>query len=79
MDCSKSLEMLSDYQADALGESDKLFVQTHLLSCKDCDGVFKDITVIVQTAHAMRNMNGIAYPDETVFWERLSITKRIVH
>jgi anti-sigma factor ChrR (cupin superfamily) len=78
MDCAKSIELLSEYSAGSLGDDDILFVQTHLTACADCDGVFHDLKLIVQTALAMRSENGIAYPDEEVLWQRVSAS-RIVH
>jgi hypothetical protein len=78
MDCARSIELLSDYDAGFLGDDDKLFVITHLSTCADCDGVFRDLKLIVQTALAMRSENGIAYPDEEVLWQRLS-ANRIIH
>jgi hypothetical protein len=78
MDCARSIELLSDYDAGFLGDDDKLFVITHLSICADCDGIFKDLKLIVQTALALRTENGIAYPDEEALWQRLS-ANRIVH
>ena len=78
MDCARSIELLSEYSAGSLGEADSTFVSTHLSACADCDGVFKDLEVIVRTAAALRSENGIAYPDEEVLWQRLS-ARRIVH
>ena len=78
MDCDRSIELLSEYDAGLLGDDDVLFVRTHLLGCADCDGVFRDLKLIVQTALAMRSENGIAYPDEEVLWQRLN-ANRIVH
>ena len=78
MDCARSIELLSEYDAGLLGDDDKLFVITHLSTCADCDGVFQDLKLIVQTALAMRSENGIAYPDEEALWQRLS-AHRIVH
>ena len=78
MDCAKSIELLSDYSAGSLGDEDSIFVRTHLGACVDCDGVFRDLKLIVETALAMRSENGIAYPDEEVLWQRLS-AGRIVH
>ena len=78
MDCAKSIELLSEYSAGSLGDEDIIFIRTHLTACSDCDGVFQDLKLIVQTALAMRNENGIAYPDEEVLWQRLSAS-RIVH
>ena len=78
MDCAKSIELLSEYSAGSLGDDDSIFIQTHLSACADCDGVFRDLKLIVQTALSMRAENGIAYPDEEVLWQRLS-AGRIVH
>ena len=78
MDCDRSIELLSEYSAGALGADEVVFIQTHLTACADCDGVFQDLKMIVQTALAMRSENGIAYPDEEVLWQRVS-SRRIVH
>ena len=78
MDCARSIELLSDYDAGLLGDEEVIFIKTHLTDCADCDGVFRDLKLIVQTAFAMRSENGIAYPDEEVLWQRLSAS-RIVH
>ena len=78
MDCDRSIELLSEYNAGSLGDDDSIFVRTHLSACTDCDGVFRDLQLIVQTALAMRSENGITYPDEEVLWQRLS-ANRIVH
>ena len=78
MDCARSIELLSEYDAGLLGDDDRLFVVTHLSTCADCDGVFRDLKLIVQVALSMRTENGIAYPDEEVLWQRLNST-RIIH
>lgn len=78
MDCAKSLELLSEYSAGSLGDNDVIFVRTHLTACADCDGVFRDLKLIVQAAISMRAENGIAYPDEDGFWQRLN-ERRVVH
>lgn len=78
MDCARSLELLSEYNAGSLGDNDSVFVRTHLLDCKDCNGVFEDLRLIVQTATLLRTENGIAYPDEELLWQRVS-ARRIIH
>ena len=79
MDCARSIELLSEYTAETLGENDKILVSTHLLDCVDCKGVFEDLRLIVQTATLLRaENNGIAYPDEELLWARVSAS-RIVH
>ena len=79
MDCDKCLDVLSEFQAGVLGENDSVFIRTHLEICVGCLDVFKDLDSIVKTALLMREENGIAYPDESVLWTRLSIDKGIVH
>ena len=78
MDCARSIELLSEYSAGSLGDDDITFVRTHLTACADCDGVLRELTLIVQTAVAMRSENGIPYPDEEALWQRLS-ANRVVH
>lgn len=78
MDCARSIELLSEYSAGSLGEADSVFVRTHLSACADCNGILKDLTLIVQTAAALRSENGLAYPDEEALWQRLS-ARRVVH
>ena len=79
MDCSRSIELLSEYTADTLGENDRIFISTHLLDCVDCKGVFEDLRLIVQTATLLRSSeNGVAYPDEELLWARVT-AHRIVH
>lgn len=78
MDCTKSIELLSEYSVGSLADDDSVFVKTHLLTCPDCEGVLKDIALIVQTASVLRNDNGLAYPDEEILWQRVSVG-RITH
>ena len=78
MDCARSIELLSEYSAGSLGEDESIFIRTHLSACVDCNGVLEDLKLIVQTAAALRSENGIAYPDEEVLWQRVSV-RRIVH
>ena len=77
MDCSRSIELLSDYRAGALDEAEALLVRTHLTGCHDCDGIFKDLELILQAAIALRNANGFVYPDENVLWQSLST--KVIH
>lgn len=79
MDCSKSLELLSDYRAGTLEESEITLVRTHLSGCQDCDGVFKDLELILQAAASLRNSNGFSYPDENIVWQRLSLSNKPIH
>ena len=79
MDCSKSLELLSEYRAGTLDESEILLVRTHLSGCQDCDGVFKDLELILRAAASLRSANGFAYPDEDAVWQRLSLRQGPIH
>ena len=77
MDCSRSIELLSEYRAGGLDESETTLLRTHLTGCEDCDGIFKDLELILQAAAALRNTNGFAYPDENVLWQSLST--KVIH
>jgi anti-sigma factor ChrR (cupin superfamily) len=77
MDCARSLELLSDYTAGGLDEAENILVRAHLSTCIECDGVLKDLLLIVEAAAALRNTNGFQYPDENAVWQRLSLDKRI--
>jgi hypothetical protein len=79
MDCSKSLELLSEFRDGLLGDSDRTLVSAHLSICMPCMGIFKDLDSIVSAATSfLRGDDGISFPDETVVWQRLSV-KRTSH
>ncbi len=80
MDCMKYLELLSDYRDGALDQDMRALVQTHLLDCLPCDGIFQDLDSIVNIAVIMRSeIHDISYPDENIIWQRLKLTKQIIH
>ena len=80
MDCAKYLELLSDYCDGALDDDTRSLVQTHLKDCIPCDGVSRDLDFIVRTAIILRSETGdIPFPDEEIIWQRLSLTKQIIH
>lgn len=78
-ECEKSLELLSDLRDGMLVETEVAWVRTHLDGCVGCKDVFTDIETIVLTASTLRTENGFAYPDEEIIWQRIGITRRIVH
>ena len=80
MDCAKYLELLSDYCDGALDEDTRVLVQTHLKDCIPCDGISRELSSIVRIAVALRSeSDGITYPDEEIIWQRLNISKQIIH
>ncbi len=80
MDCAKYLEILSDYRDDALDQDMRALVQKHLSDCLPCDGIFRDLESIVNTAIIMHSETlDISFPDENVIWQRLNLTKQIIH
>jgi len=78
MDCARSIELLSDYDAGLLGADEVVFVRTHLTGCADCGVVFEDLRLIIRVAVAMRSGDGIAYPDGENLWRLLS-ARRVGH
>ena len=78
MDCAKYLELLSDYCDGSLDADTRSLVQTHLKDCIPCDGVSRELDSIVRTAVILRSET-ISFPDEETIWQRLSLTKQIIH
>ncbi|HZI18922.1 MAG TPA: hypothetical protein VEY09_10040 [Pyrinomonadaceae bacterium] len=79
MDCAQSLELLSEYSEGRLDDSILVTVREHLSICLDCDGVLKDLRLIVEAAVSLRNTNGFQYPDENTLWVRLGLDKNPLH
>ncbi len=80
MDCAKYLELLSDYCDGGLDADTRTLVQTHLKDCIPCDGVSRELDSIVRTAIILRSeTDGISFPNEEIIWQRLSLTKQIIH
>ncbi len=73
MDCSQSLELLSEYYADSLDGTLKVEVHKHLIKCPPCHGVMAEITTIIVTAHLLQNGDALSYPDERAIWQRLNL------
>jgi hypothetical protein len=78
MDCAKSLELLSEFRDGLLADGDRTLISAHLAICPPCMGIFKDLDSIVAAATSFLSEDGIAFPDEMVIWQRLSI-KRTTH
>ncbi len=80
MDCARSVELLSEFHAGALDESDKAGVAAHLAECPPCDGIYLEITLIIETAVVLRESEEtIVFPDEIALWQRMNLTKRAVY
>ncbi|CAN5284944.1 MAG: zf-HC2 domain-containing protein [Pyrinomonadaceae bacterium] len=76
MDCVESIVVLSEYHDGALDELSAAQVREHLLICIECHGIFRDLEVIITQASVLRDAPGLAFPDETVIWQRMSFIKR---
>ncbi|HEX8709372.1 MAG TPA: zf-HC2 domain-containing protein [Pyrinomonadaceae bacterium] len=79
MDCAKSLAMLSEFRDGIISEEERALVKAHLANCTPCDGVFRDLDVIVMAASGLRAEQGFTFPDENALWRRMAIAKRAVH
>jgi predicted anti-sigma-YlaC factor YlaD len=79
MDCAQSLLLLSDYRDGALDDGNRTLVSQHLDGCPPCQCIYKDIETIILTASTFRNEDGISYPDEEIFWQRITVTTRTIH
>ena len=72
-DCAKSLELLSDFRDDALDETLRALVHTHLSKCVPCMGIFRDLDAIIVAATVLRVEEGLTFPDEDALWQRMNI------
>jgi predicted anti-sigma-YlaC factor YlaD len=79
MDCDQSLSLLSDYRDGALDDGNRSLISEHLDGCPPCKCVYTDIETIILTASTFSSEDGINYPDEEIFWQRITVTKRTVH
>jgi hypothetical protein len=79
MDCAKSLELLSEYRANTLDETESVFVRTHLTDCKTCHEVLEELNMILQATRILREADSISYPDESKLWQRLNLGRKGVH
>jgi anti-sigma factor ChrR (cupin superfamily) len=80
MDCTKSLELLSEFRDGALDETGRMEVHTHLTLCGPCADIFNDLDSIVLAATALRSSEQeIAFPDEQVIWQRMNFAGRTIH
>jgi predicted anti-sigma-YlaC factor YlaD len=79
MECAESLELLSDFHDGMLEEALLVEVRTHLGECSPCAGVFRDLDTIVLAATTLRANSEVAFPDELVIWQRMSIGKPTLH
>lgn len=80
MNCAESLELLSEFHADALDEILRREIHTHLEACAPCKYIMVDIEIIVETAHVLReSSDGVSFPDENIIWSRISFFKGQSH
>jgi hypothetical protein len=76
MDCTESLELLTEYISDTLDGPVRVRIEAHLIECKACDVVARDLRVIVSVAGEMSDLDGIPFPDEDEVWRRLGLDAR---
>jgi hypothetical protein len=74
MDCEESLELLSEYHANALGVPERDGVRQHLDGCPPCCDVLHDVEAIVLTAPSLREEESISFPDEKTVWQRIQFS-----
>jgi predicted anti-sigma-YlaC factor YlaD len=79
MDCSRSIELLSEYHDGTLDREVYIQVRAHLSICPPCTIIFEELDVIVIAASSLQTEPGIAFPDEEAIWQRLKITRDSVH
>lgn len=75
MECAESLALLSDLHDGMLPELMQAMVREHLSLCPPCKGVYIELETIILTAKALSDDAGLTFPDETIIWQKLSITR----
>ena len=75
MDCVRTLELISEFHAGALDETERVVVHTHLLECVTCAEVLNDVEVIVKVAKITYLETTIHFPDEHALWQRMNLTR----
>lgn len=78
VDCTKVLELLSELRDGSLGEGEVVLVRKHLDGCDPCKGIFDDLDAIAKTARTL-TIETLNCPDENIFWQRITVSGRIVH
>jgi predicted anti-sigma-YlaC factor YlaD len=79
MECTESLNLLSDLHDGALDDALRTQVQSHLELCPECMNIFDDLGEIVNLAVALNQDPSIAFPDENDLWRRMKLIDQKIH
>ncbi len=80
MNCTRSVELLSEFHAGELDVENAAGVSAHLAECIVCADVYADLTVIVEAAILLgRAKDDIIYPDEDALWSRVQLSQSATH
>lgn len=79
MNCLESLKLLSDYRDAVLDEMICQEIKKHLGDCPPCDGLFRDLDLIVRTSMQLREeYDVISFPDENAVWQHIVLRRQEV-
>ena len=79
MDCTESLNLLSDLHDHLLDAPLETQVKTHLDCCPPCANVFSELTEIVNVSVRLNLDPNINFPDEDDIWRRMRLADPKIH
>jgi hypothetical protein len=79
MDCTESLNLLSDLHDHMLEDPLERQVKSHLDGCPPCANVFTELSEIVQVSVVLNLNPSIDFPDEDDIWRRMRLADPKIH
>jgi hypothetical protein len=70
MDCTKIISQLSEFHDGLLAEGEETSVREHLIICPSCEGIYRDLELIVSMAWDLRRDEHLACPRKRI-WQRV--------
>jgi hypothetical protein len=79
MECTESLNLLSDLHDHLLDDPVERQVKSHLDGCPPCANVFGELSEIVQVSVRLNQNPSIDFPDEDDIWRRMRLADPKIH
>jgi len=70
MNCAKNVILLSDFHDGLLNVIETARVRAHLMMCRSCREVSRDLELIISAAAELRDESYVTGPNEKVSWQR---------
>jgi hypothetical protein len=79
MECTESLNLLSDLHDHLLDDPLERQVKSHLDDCPPCANVFSELSEIVNVSVMLNQNPSIDFPDEDDIWRRMRLADPKIH